>query len=470
MNKKHPISWNFCYNYIWLHVLLASKYTKSTITRSHHTRVNRMKASSRIAGFYKMPVDERKAKINELFDLTEEEKEVLFGNESLPKEIADKMIENVIGTFSLPLGLGLNFLINDEEYMIPMVVEEASIVASASYMAKIVREAGGFKTTATERVMIGQIQVVGCHNFADAKAKILEEKEMLIRAANDAYPSLISRGGGTVDLDARIINEGSSKYSQMLIIHLYVDTCDAMGANIINTMAESLAPVVEHLTSGKVYLRILSNLADRSLAKATCKIPEHLLASPGFSGDEVVDGIIYAYQFAATDPYRAVTHNKGIMNGIDPVIIATGNDWRATEAGAHAYAARDGQYRSMTTWSKDEDGNLIGELELPMSLGIVGGASRVHPMAKLSQKILGITSAKELAQVVVSVGLAQNLGALKALATDGIQKGHMALHSRSVAVAAGATGNLIDKIATRLVEDRNIRVGYAKTLLREYVK
>src|SRR5690625_53036 len=429
-----------------------------------------MKPSSRIAGFYKMPVDERKAKISEMFNLNKEEQALLYGGESLPKEIADKMIENVIGTFSLPIGLGLNFLINDEEYVVPMVVEEASIVASASYIAKIVREAGGFTTTANERVMIGQIQVVGCENFHAAKEKVLQEKEMLIKAANDAYPSLVKRGGGVVDLDARIINEGSSKYSQMLIIHLYVETCDAMGANIINTMAESLAPVVEHITEGKVYLRILSNLADRSLAKATCKIPAHLLASPGFSGEEVVDGIIYAYEFAATDPYRAVTHNKGIMNGIDPVIIATGNDWRATEAGAHAYAARDGQYRSMTTWSKDNEGNLIGELELPMSLGIVGGASRVHPMAKLSQKILGLTSAKQLAQVVVAVGLAQNLGALKALTTEGIQKGHMSLHSRSVAVAAGATGEMIDKIATKLVEDKNIRVGYAKTLLREYVE
>src|SRR5690625_3342375 len=294
---------------------------------------------------------------------------------------------------------------------------------------------------------------------------------MLIKEANDAYPSLIARGGGAVDLEVRLLNESSeSKYNQMLVVHIYVNTCDAMGANIINTMAEALAPTIEQLTDGKVYLRILSNFADRSLARAKCVIPPELLASDGFSGEEVRDGVIYAFEFADSDPYRAVTHNKGIMNGIDPVIIATGNDWRAVEAGAHAYAARDGQYRSMTTWSVDEMGNLVGELELPMSLGIVGGASRVHPTAKLAYNILRVNSAKELARVIVAVGLAQNLGALKALVTDGIQKGHMALHSRSVAMTAGATGELVDMIAEKLVEANEIRVGYAKKLMKEYVK
>lgn len=433
-------------------------------------RVNRMDISSRIPGFYKMTVEEKKRHIIDLFQFNEEDEQQFLSTVSLPEETADKMIENVVGTFSLPLGLGLNFLINDKEYIIPMVVEEPSIVASASYMAKIVREAGGFKTTATERVMIGQIQVVGCPDFAAAKEAIWQEKEMLIQAANDAYPSLVKRGGGAEDLEVRIINESDSTYSQMLIMHLFVNTQDAMGANIINTMVESLAPVVEHLTKGKVYLRILSNYADRSLAKATCVVPPKLLASDGYTGEEVRDGIVQAYEFAATDPYRAVTHNKGIMNGIDPVIIATGNDWRAVEAGAHAYAARNGQYSSMTVWSKDEQGNLVGELELPMSLGIVGGASRVHPMAKLAYKILRVDSAKELAQVIVAVGLAQNMGALKALVTDGIQKGHMALHSRSVAMAAGATGELVDIVAEKLVEDKEIRVGHAKKIMEEYVK
>lgn len=309
---------------------------------------------------------------------------------------------------------------------------------------------------------------VGCEDFNLAKKTILEHKEELIELANEAYPSLQKRGGGAEDLDVRLLNESESIYSQMLVIHLYVNTCDAMGANIINTMVESIAPNVEVLTKGKVYLRILSNYANRSLAKATCTIPKELLATEGFSGEEVRDGVIQAYEFAASDPYRAVTHNKGIMNGIDPVIIATGNDWRAVEAGAHAYASKDGHYGSMTTWSKNEAGDLVGELELPMSLGIVGGASRVHPMAKLVYDILDVESASELAQVVVTVGLAQNLGALKALVTDGIQKGHMGLHSRTVAMSAGATGEMIDIISKQMVSEDQIRVGRAKELLKEY--
>ncbi|MEJ8777760.1 hydroxymethylglutaryl-CoA reductase, degradative [Pseudogracilibacillus sp. ICA-222130] len=429
-----------------------------------------MNISSRIPGFYKMTVEERKEHISTIFQLDDAAKSQLNDRVNLPENIADKMIENVIGTFSLPLGLGLNFLIDGKDYVIPMAVEEPSIIASASYIAKIVREAGGFKTEATDRIMIGQIQVVGSPDFEKAKQAVLDQKEMLINAANDAYPSLVARGGGAVDLDVRIINEDGSKYTKMLVVHIYVNTCDAMGANIINTMAESLAPVVEHLTEGKVYLRILSNFADQCLAKATCVIPPHLLETDGFTGEEVRDGIILAYEFAASDPYRAVTHNKGIMNGIDPVVIATGNDWRAIEAGAHAYAARDGQYSSMTKWSVDEKGNLVGELELPMSLGIVGGASRVHPMAQVVYDILRVESAEELARIIVTVGLAQNLGAIKALATDGIQKGHMRLHSRSVAVAAGATGELVDVIAEKLVEAKEIRVGYAEQLLEEYKK
>ena len=424
--------------------------------------------TSRIPGFYKMDVNQRRELLEEQLNLTLEKKDTLYSNEALDLEKADKMIENVIGTFQLPLGLGLNFLINNKEYKIPMAVEEPSIIASASYIAKLVRDAGGFKTEATERVMIGQIQVVGCEDFHLAKETILEHKEELIELANEAYPSLQKRGGGAEDLDVRLLNESESIYSQMLVIHLYVNTCDAMGANIINTMVESIAPNVEVLTKGKVYLRILSNYANRSLAKATCTIPQELLATEGFSGEEVRDGVIHAYEFAASDPYRAVTHNKGIMNGIDPVIIATGNDWRAVEAGAHAYASKDGHYGSMTTWSKNEAGDLVGELELPMSLGIVGGASRVHPMAKLVYDILDVESASELAQVVVTVGLAQNLGALKALVTDGIQKGHMGLHSRTVAMSAGATGEMIDIISKQMVSEDQIRIGRAKELLKEY--
>ncbi|WP_077324149.1 hydroxymethylglutaryl-CoA reductase, degradative [Virgibacillus siamensis] len=427
--------------------------------------------TSRIPGFYNKTVEERRELLTAMEGFSEKEQDILFSKEPLPTETADKMIENVIGTFPLPLGLGLNFLINDKEYTIPMAVEEPSILASASHIAKIVREAGGFIAESTERVMIGQIQVVGCPDFSAAKEAVLSEKDALIDAANASYPSLMARGGGAEDLEVRILNEESdSAYGKMLVLHIYVNTCDAMGANIINTMVESLAPTIEKITDGKVYLRILSNYPDRCLAKARCVIPPELLATGDFSGEAVRDGVIHAYEFAASDPFRAVTHNKGIMNGIDPVVIATGNDWRAVEAGAHAHAARYGKYGSMTVWSKDEMGNLVGELELPMSVGTVGGSIRVHPMAKIALKILGVESARELAQVIVTVGLAQNLGALKALATDGIQKGHMALHSRSVAIAAGATGEMIDIIAERLVNEKEIRVGKAKELVDEYTK
>jgi len=427
--------------------------------------------SSRIPGFYNMSVEERRSLLENMLDVSSEEWDELYKNAPLSVETADNMIENVIGTFQLPLGLGLNFLINGKEYVVPMAVEEASIVASASHIAKMVRAAGGFHTEATERIMIGQIQVVGCPDMKAAKMAILNKKEALIDAANAAYPSMVRRGGGAEDIEVRILNEESnSKYGQMLVLHLYVNTCDAMGANLINTMVESIAPIVEEITGGKVYLRILSNYADKCLARARCVIPAEMLATGDYSGEEVRDGVIHAYEFAASDPYRAVTHNKGIMNGIDPVVIATGNDWRAVEAGAHAYAARTGSYGSMTTWSKDEEGNLVGEIELPMSIGTVGGATRVHPLAKLSLSIMKIESAKELAQVIVAVGLAQNLGALKALATDGIQKGHMALHSRSVAIAAGATGEMIDIIAEQLIEQKEIRVGKAKELVEQYTK
>lgn len=425
--------------------------------------------TSRIPGFYNLTVEERRELIGKMHLFDEDEKAILFSEEPLPVEVADNMVENVISSYPLPLGLGLNFLINEKEYVVPMVIEEPSVIASASYIAKIVRDAGGFSTEASDRVMIGQIQVVGCPDFHAAKQAVLENKETLIKEANEAYPSIVNRGGGAEDLEVRLLNENvDSKYSQMLILHIYINTCDAMGANIVNTIVESLAPSVEKITKGKVYLRILSNLADRCLAKARCVIPAKLLGSDGFSGEEVRDGVVHAYEFAASDPYRAVTHNKGIMNGIDPVVIATGNDWRAVEAGAHAYAARHGEYSSMTTWSVDEEGNLIGELELPMSVGTVGGAIRVHPMAKLALKLLDIHSAQELAQVIVAVGLAQNLGALKALATDGIQKGHMALHSRSVAIAAGATGEMVEIIAEKLVEANDIREGKAKELMEEH--
>lgn len=424
--------------------------------------------TSRIPGFYNMTVEERRRLLAEQAGFTEEETAHLLSPNPLSLDTADNMIENVIGTYQLPLGAGLNFFINGKEYIVPMAIEEPSVVASASYIAKLVRGAGGFTTEATDRIMIGQIQVVGCPDLNVAKEALIEEKDMLLEGANAAYPSIVARGGGAQDLEVRVLNdETGSKYGQMLVLHLYINTCDAMGANIINTMVEALAPVVEDLTKGKVYLRILSNLADRCLARSKCVIPPELLTTGDYSGEEVRDGVVHAYEFAASDPYRAVTHNKGIMNGIDPIVIATGNDWRAVEAGAHAYAARFGKYSSMTEWYVDDKGNLVGELELPMSVGTVGGSIRVHPTSQIAHKMLDVDSAQELAQVIVSVGLAQNLGALKALVTDGIQKGHMALHSRSVAMAAGAKGELIDIIAEQLINEKEIRVGKAKELVEK---
>ena len=424
--------------------------------------------TSRLPGFYKLTIDERRAKLAEIYDLSVEEVETLASQGALTLVQADKMIENAVGIYSLPIGLGLNFLINGKDYLVPMAIEEPSVVASASHLAKLVRDAGGFTAEASERLMIAQIQVVGCADWGAACEAVLTAKEELIAAANAVHPSMVARGGGCRDLVPRLLNdEAGSPYSQMLVLHLVVDTCDAMGANTVNTMAEALAPAVEALTGGRVYLRILSNYTDQCVARARCVIPPALLATGGCSGEEVRDGVILAWEFADSDVYRAVTHNKGVMNGVDAVVIASGNDWRAIEAAAHAHAARDGRYRSMTTWSKDEAGNLVGELELPMPVGTVGGSIGLHPMAQIAHKFLRVKSAGELAQVIVTVGLAQNLGALKALVTHGIQKGHMALHARSVAMTAGAEGEWIDRIAEELVKAKDIKVSKAKELLEQ---
>lgn len=424
--------------------------------------------TSRLPGFYKLTMPERIEKLAETYELSVEDVEMLRSQGALTLVQADKMIENAVGIYSLPIGLGLNFMVNGKDYLVPMAIEEPSVVASASHIAKIVREAGGFQCEATERLMIAQIQVVGCADWGEAAEQVLEAKEALIDAANAVHPSMVARGGGCRDLKLRLLNdEAESAYSQMLVVHLIVDTCDAMGANTVNTMAEALAPVIEELTGGKVYLRILSNYTDQCMAKARCVIPPGLLATGEFSGEAVRDGVILAYEFADSDIYRAVTHNKGVMNGIDAVVMATGNDWRAIEAAAHAHAAKDGRYRSMTTWSKDEAGHLVGELELPMPIGTVGGSIGLHPMAQIAHKFLRVKSAAELAQVIVATGLAQNLGALKALVTHGIQKGHMALHARSVAMTAGATGELIDVIASELVKAQDVKVSRAKALLEQ---
>ncbi|MFW5967420.1 MAG: hydroxymethylglutaryl-CoA reductase, degradative, partial [Persicimonas sp.] len=343
-------------------------------------------------------------------------------------------------------------------------VEEPSVIAAVSHCAKIVRRAGGFESSCKSNVMIGQVQVVGCEDFQAARANVLEARDEIVEAANAFEPKMVERGGGCKDLEVRILDQGD--YQKMLVVHLHIDAVDAMGANLINTMAEGVAPRIEELTGGRVFLRILSNLADKRLVRSRCKIPFEHLEWKGYSGREVAEGIASASEFAETDPYRATTHNKGIMNGISSVCIATGNDWRAIEAGAHAYCARDGQYRPMAIWYV-EDEHLVGELELPMQVGTVGGPIRLHPTVQLVHRILRVESASELAEVMGAVGLAQNLGALKALATEGIQRGHMSLHARSVAATVGAKSDEMAELIDRLIDDGDIKVSRAEELLAE---
>jgi hydroxymethylglutaryl-CoA reductase len=426
--------------------------------------------SSRFPQFYMKTMDERLAIIADYAHLSQEEVAALASQGALTLEQADKMVENAIGIYSLPLGLGLNFLINGHDYVIPMAIEEPSVIAAVSSVAKLVRGSGGFHASASKRRMVGQIQVVNVANLERAAANISKHQSELVKLANDAHPSLKKRGGGAKDIEVRFLNqEPNALFPPMLIVHLLVDTKEAMGANMVNTMVEAIAPTVAKLTDGDVHLRILSNFVDECVATAQCVIPPELLARDDYSGIEVRDRLISAYQFAASDIYRAVTHNKGVMNGVDAVVIASGNDWRAVAAAAHAYAARTGHYGSMTTWTVDDNGNLCGELTLPMPVGTVGGSIKVHPIAKLTQKITGIQSARELSQLIVTVGLAQNFAAIKALVTDGIQKGHMALHARSLAMVAGAQGSLIDIIAGQLVASGEINSQKAEELLREYI-
>lgn len=376
---------------------------------------------------------------------------------------ADHMIENVAGIYALPLGVAQHFVVNGRAVLVPMVIEEPSVVAGASFMAKLAQAEGGFIATSDAPEMIGQIQILDLADLNLARLNLLEHKAELLVEAAEFDPVLISRGGGPRDLIVRVIE--NSPIGPFLVLHLIYDVRDAMGANAVNTALERLAPRVQSISGGRVHLRILSNLADRRLARARVTIRLDQLAFDQFSAEEVRDGIIEAWAFAAADPYRAATHNKGIMNGVDAVVLATGNDWRAIEAGAHAYAARSGRYTSLSTWSKDEAGNLVGELEMPLAVGIIGGATRVHPGAQASLRLLQVSSAAELAQIIVSVGLAQNLAALRALATEGIQRGHMSLHARQVAIAAGATGDHITLVADRLVQEQTIRVDRAIEVL-----
>jgi hydroxymethylglutaryl-CoA reductase len=425
--------------------------------------------TSRIAGFYNLPLDERLRKLAEAAGFAPEDFLAFKTINGLGDEQSDHMVENAIGTFGLPLGIGLNFVVNGREVLIPMAIEEPSVVAGASFMAKLARSGGGFSAVTSAPEMIGQLQVLDVHDLLEASMELHAHKDELLSEADSIDPVLKKFGGGARDLEIRIIED--SPIGPFLVVHLIYDVRDAMGANAVNTACEKLAPHIERITGGRVHLRILSNLADRRLAKVKCTILLNYLAFTNaddrtFTGAQVRDGIIDAWAFAAADPYRAATHNKGIMNGVDAVVIATGNDWRAIEAGAHAFAARGGRYTSLSTWAKDVDGNLNGELEMPMAVGIVGGATKVHPAAKAALKLMGVKTASELAGIITSVGLAQNLAALRALATEGIQRGHMSLHARQVAIAAGATGDQIEKIAALMAAEKTVRIDRAEEILK----
>lgn len=418
--------------------------------------------TSRLSGFYKLSVEDRLSTLGEW--LSQEEQDALSGKAGLGVEQADHMIENVIGLHALPLGVALNFVVNGRDVLVPMAIEEPSVVAGASFMARLVRAGGGFTAHTTPPEMIGQMQVLDIPDLPAARLALLEQKERLLAAAAEIDPILQRLGGGPRDLEVRLVE--NSPVGAFLIAHLIYDVRDAMGANAINTAVERLAPLVESITGGRVHLRILSNLADRRLARARCTVPLAELGFDEYSAEEVRDGILAAWAFAAADPYRAATHNKGIMNGVDAVVIASGNDWRAIEAGAHAFAAREGRYTSLSSWGTDSDGNLVGSLEMPMAVGIVGGATRVHPTARAALKLMEVESAAQLAEVIVSVGLAQNLAALRALATEGIQRGHMSLHARQVAIAAGAQGEQIERLADQLAREKTVRIDRAEEILK----
>lgn len=421
--------------------------------------------TSRLPGFYRQSVEERLQQVLEAAALTEGAMEALSGEAGLPVDGADRMIENVIGVFGLPLGVAVNFQVNGREVLVPMAIEEPSVVAGASFMAKLAREGGGFAAEVDDPIMIGQIQLLDLPDVKASRTAILERKDELLAAADEVDPVIRDLGGGARDLELRPLPE--TPMGPMLVVHLIYDARDAMGANTINTAVERLAPTLEEISGGRAHLRILSNLADRRLARASCRVPVSALAFRDFSGEEVRDGVIEAWALAAADPYRAATHNKGIMNGVDAVVIATGNDWRAIEAGAHAYAARTGRYSSLSQWTIDDEGDLHGTLEMPLAVGTVGGATRVHPTAKACLELMAVESAGQLAEIIASVGLAQNLAALRALATEGIQRGHMTLHARQVAAAAGARGEEIDRISRQLVAEDKIRLDRAQALLRD---
>ncbi|MGB6103972.1 MAG: hydroxymethylglutaryl-CoA reductase, degradative [Pusillimonas sp.] len=424
-----------------------------------------MNIDSRLPKFRALSPGERLEQLAQKLDLDADEHRLLAEHGALPLETADGMIENVVGKFELPYAIAGYFQINGKDVLVPMAVEEPSVVAAASYMAKLVRANGGFHTSSTGPLMRAQVQIMNVSDPYGARHAILQQRQEIIDIANSRDQVLIGLGGGCKDIEVHVFPDTAR--GAMVVVHLIVDVRDAMGANTVNTMAEAVAGRMEQITGGRVRLRILSNLADLRLARAHLRLTPETLETSEYKGRDVIDGIVDAYEFAAVDPYRAATHNKGIMNGIDPIIMATGNDWRAVEAGAHAFACRQGRYTSLSTWEIAGNGDLVGTLEMPMPVGLVGGATKTHPLAQLSLKILGVGSAQELAEIAVAVGLAQNLAALRALSTEGIQRGHMALHARNIALVAGAKGDDIAWVAQKMVEARDVRADLAARLLQE---
>lgn len=421
-----------------------------------------MRKTFKISGFYKLSPEKRLKIVRELAGLSKEEVELLRKTGALELKQANRMIENVIGTTELPLGIATNFLINNRDYLIPMAIEEPSVVAAASNAAKMARPGGGFRTESTPPIMVGQIQLVDVKNPVEAREKILKAKKRILAKANEQDPILVKLGGGAKDIEVRVL---TTHLGPMTIIHLLIDVRDAMGANVINTMCEAVAPLIEELTGGRVFLRIVSNLAAYRLARAKTVFTKEALG-----GEEVVEGILQAYAFAAADSYRCATHNKGVMNGVIAIALATANDTRALEAGAHAYAAKSGAYKPLTHWERTVEGDLSGWIELPVAVGTIGGATTVHPVAKVCRKILGVQSACELGEVMAAVGLAQNLAAMRALVSEGIQRGHLKLHARNIAVTAGATGELIDIVARRMIEKGKVSYDGAIAILKELEK
>ena len=426
--------------------------------------------SSRIPNFFRLNINQRIAALHQRGLLSQEDvQQLTTGSHQVQLNVADKMIENVVGVFGLPMGVALNFLINNRDYVIPLVVEEPSIVAGLSGAARLARLGGGFVAEEVTPILIGQVQVVLDGDPEAAKAVLLENKEEILALANSLHPKMVARGGGALDIevfDYKAEHDGRL----MVVMHLLVDTRDAMGANLVNTMCEGVASLAETLTGGKVFLRILSNLTDRAVARAKVRIPIQNLEGKGYTGEEVRDGIVLANDLALADPYRAATHNKGIMNGVDAVAIATGNDWRAIEAAAHAYAAASGRYKALTVWRKDEPGYLVGEIAIPMKVGTVGGSLETNPSVRINHRLLGSPNASELAGIMAAIGLAQNFAALRSLSTDGIQQNHMNLHARSVASSAGVSDEHFETVVEGLIESGEIKVWKAQEIAKNLAR